>query len=77
MYGKHGKGAYRLYSGGATRSDPVAALTTALPASGSFVMRMTYAALPAGAITIRKHGVTYYPGGNTWFQHAYGANGVH
>lgn len=48
-----------------------------LPASGTFVMGMTYAALPPGSISIPRNGVTYYLNGNTWFRPAYGANGVH
>ena len=36
-----------------------------------------YAALPAGAMAINKNGTTYYLSGNTWFQPAYGANGVY
>ena len=47
-----------------------------VPASGTWVMGMSYAALPAGSITINKNGTTYYLSGNTWFQPAYGANGV-
>ena len=38
---------------------------------------MSYATLPAGSATINKNGTTYYLNGNTWFQPAYGANGVH
>ena len=40
-------------------------------------MGMSYAALPAGSMMISKNGATYYLNGNTWFQPAYGANGVH
>jgi hypothetical protein len=47
------------------------------PASGTFVMGMGYAALPAGSMSINKNGATYYLNGNTWFQPAYGANGVY
>jgi len=35
------------------------------------------AALPAGAMAVQKYGNTYYLVGNTWFQPAYGANGVY
>ena len=35
------------------------------------------ALLPAGSATINKNGATYYLNGNTWFQPAYGANGVY
>ena len=40
-------------------------------------MGMSYAALPGGAAKIDKNGTTYYLSGNTWFQPAYGANGVY
>ena len=54
-----------------------AAMSSAPPASGTYVMGMSYALLPAGSITINKNGATYYLNGNTWFQPAYGANGVY
>ena len=38
---------------------------------------VNYATLPAGAMAINKDGTTYYLSGNTWFQPAYGANGVY
>jgi hypothetical protein len=38
---------------------------------------VSYAALPAGSMSIVKNGQTYYLNGNTWFLPAYGANGVH
>ena len=47
------------------------------PASGTYVMGVNYAALPAGSMTINKNGATYYLNGNTWFQPSYGANGVY
>ncbi len=31
----------------------------------------------AGAMSINRGGTTYYLAGNTWFQPAYGANGVY
>ena len=40
-------------------------------------MGMSYAAVPAGSMAINKNGATYYLSGNTWFQPAYGANGIH
>jgi hypothetical protein len=49
--------------------------TTAGPAS--YTMGASYAALPAGAMAVNKNGQTYYLLGNTWFQPAFGANGVH
>jgi hypothetical protein len=47
------------------------------PAAGTYAMGVNYAAVPAGSITINKNGTTYYLNGNTWFQPAYGANGVY
>jgi hypothetical protein len=35
------------------------------------------AKLPPGAMSINKNGTTYYLSGNTWYQPAYGANGVY
>ena len=49
--------------------------TGAAPASGTW--DGNYAALPAGSMAINKNGTTYYLNGNTWFQPAYGANGVY
>jgi hypothetical protein len=60
---------------GATAATATAPAGTA-PASGTFVMGMGYAALPAGAMQINKSGATYYLSGNTWFKPSYGANGV-
>ena len=40
-------------------------------------MGVNYAAVPAGAMAINKNGTTYYLSGNTWFQPAYGANGIY
>jgi hypothetical protein len=57
-------------------ATPVAPVVVA-PASGSWVMGMSYATLPAGSMSISKNGNTYYLNGNTWFQPAYGANGVY
>jgi hypothetical protein len=54
-----------------------AGAAAAAPAGGNYVMGLNYAALPAGAITIPKNGVTYYLSGNTWFKPSYGANGVY
>ena len=39
-------------------------------------MGVNYAAVPAGSMAINKNGATYYLSGNTWFQPAYGANGL-
>jgi hypothetical protein len=64
---------------GAAYNAGVAAGATAaasVPASGTWVMGMNYATLPAGSMSINKNGNTYYLNGNTWFQPSYGANGV-
>jgi hypothetical protein len=53
-----------------------AAMATTAP-TGTYAMGVNYAALPAGSIVINKNGSTYYLNGNTWFQPAYGANGVY
>jgi hypothetical protein len=47
------------------------------PAGGTYTTGVKYAALPAGSMTINKSGTTYYLSGNTWFQPAYGANGIY
>jgi hypothetical protein len=47
------------------------------PGAGTHAMGVNYAALPAGSMTISKSGATYYLNGNTWFQPAYGTNGVY
>jgi hypothetical protein len=60
------------YVAGATTAAPVPA-----PVSNSFAMGAVYATLPAGCITPKVSGGTYYLCGNTWFQPAYGANGVY
>jgi hypothetical protein len=60
---------------GTTRTTTTTVTTTAGPAS--YAMGASYAALPAGAMAINKNGQTYYLLGNTWFQPAFGANGVH
>jgi len=44
---------------------------------GTYAMGVNYAGLPAGSMAINKNGATYYLSGNTWFQPAYGANGVY
>jgi hypothetical protein len=59
----------------------VAGATTAPPApahvSASYAMGGIYAVLPAGCMSPTVHGSTYYLCSNTWFQPAYGANGVY
>jgi hypothetical protein len=49
----------------------------AAPVGGTFAMGAVYAALPAGCISPKVQGSTYYLCGNTWFQPSYGANGVY
>lgn len=46
-------------------------------ATGTFAMGAIYAAVPAGCVSPVVQGRTYYLCGNTWFQPAYGANGVY
>ena len=60
------------YVAGATTAPPAPA-----PVSATFAMGAIYAVLPAGCITPTVQGGTYYLCGNTWFQPAYGANGVY
>jgi hypothetical protein len=60
------------YVAGATTAPPPPA-----PVSKSFAMGAIYAALPAGCISPKVPSGTYYLCGNTWFQPAYGANGVY
>ena len=47
------------------------------PAGATYATGVNYAALPAGSMVVNKNGATYYLNGNTWFQPAYGANGVY
>ena len=65
------------YGAGVAAGATAASAPVVVPASGTWVMGMNYATLPAGAITINKNGATYYLSGNTWFHPAYGANGVY
>lgn len=60
------------YVAGATTAPPPPA-----PVRTSFEMGAIYAVLPAGCISPRVQSGTYYLCGNTWFQPAYGANGVY
>jgi hypothetical protein len=55
----------------------VAAGASGAAAPASYVMGVSYAALPAGSTSITKSGATYYLYGNTCFKPTYGANGVH
>jgi hypothetical protein len=60
------------YVAGTTTAPPAPA-----PVNTSFAMGAIYAALPAGCVSTQVRGGTYYLYGNTWFQPAYGANGVY
>ena len=54
-------------------------MTTApapVAAGAGFMMGGIYPTLPAGCISPKVQGMTYYLCGNTWFQPSYGANGV-
>ena len=46
-------------------------------AGAAYAMGAIYATLPAGAVVTNVYGQNYYLSGNTWFQPAYGANGVY
>jgi hypothetical protein len=69
------------YAAGATTAAapaPAAGTTTTVTTTTTtYAMGMNYAAVPAGSIVISKNGATYYLNGNTWFQPAFGANGVY
>jgi hypothetical protein len=54
-----------------------AAYGAGVAAGASQASGTNYAALPAGAMAINRNGTTYYLSGNTWFQPAYGANGLY
>jgi hypothetical protein len=43
----------------------------------AYASNAIYPTLPPGSMAINKNGNTYYLNGNTWFQPAYGANGVY
>jgi hypothetical protein len=49
---------------------------TAVP-SATFPVGAMYGVLPAGCVMPNVQGSTYYLCGNTWFQPAYGANGIY
>ena len=53
-------------------------VTTAAAPLGRLRVMMggIYPTLPAGCISPKVQGTTYYLCGNTWFQPSYGANGV-
>jgi len=43
----------------------------------AYPIGVNYVALPVNSMPVNKYGTTYYVNGNTWFQPAYGANGVY
>ena len=63
------------YNAGATNTANAAAANANVAAG--YAMGSVHGVLPAGCITPNVSGGTYYLCGNTWFQPAYGANGVH
>ena len=67
------------YSAGvaAGSANTASAYNAGVAAGASYAMGVNYATLPPGAMSINKGGTTYYLSGNTWFQPAYGANGVY
>lgn len=46
-------------------------------AGANYVMGGIYPTLPAGCISPKVQGGTYYLCANTWFQPSFGANGVY
>lgn len=71
-----------MAAGAAVASANTAAATTnaynagVAAASAAYAMGANYAVLPSGCMQNYVQGGTYYLCGNTWFQPAYGANGV-
>ncbi len=61
----------------AAASNAYASGYAAGSANAAYVMGANYARLPAGSVMQNVGGATYYQYGNTWFQPAYGANGVY
>jgi hypothetical protein len=49
---------------------------TAAAMSATYTVGNVYPTLPSGCANPTVHGTVYYLCGNTWFQPAYGANGV-
>ncbi|MCC6473991.1 MAG: hypothetical protein IT514_09625, partial [Burkholderiales bacterium] len=56
-----------------------AALATGAAAGAkvNYVMGVNYGILPADAKMINTNGINYYVSGSTWFQPAFGPNGVY
>ena len=69
------------YNAGASNANVAAANANAAAANANlaaaYTMGSVHGALPAGCIQPSVSGGTYYLCGNTWFQPAYGASGVH
>src|SRR5574341_460721 len=64
-------------STGAATSNAYASGYAAGAANTTYAMGAIYATLPPGCTNPSIQGTTYYLCGNTWFQPAYGANGVY
>jgi hypothetical protein len=66
------------YNAGVAAGAGAIPVAYAVPvASSSFAMGAVYAVLPGGCIRPAATGGSLYLCGNTWFQPAYGANGVY
>src|SRR5271166_1616053 len=74
-------GATNTANAAAANANAAAANANAAAANANtaaaYAMGSVHGALPAGCITPSVSGGTYYLCGNTWFQPAYGANGVY
>jgi len=65
------------YNAGVAAGSATTVPPAPVPAAGSaFMMGGIYPTLPAGRVSPKAQGSTYYLCGNTWFQPFYGANGV-
>lgn len=75
----HSTGCYNC--AGAVAAGAVVGMATgaaiATAARPTYPIGVSYASLPAGAVYVNRNGINYYQVGNTWFQPAYGANGVY
>ena len=67
------------YSSGYAAGSANTANTTAAAASAkvNYVMGVNYGTLPPDAKMINTNGTNYYVSGSTWFQPAFGPNGVY
>jgi len=69
--------AYNAGVAAGAASKPTTVIINNPTPSTTFSTGAVYAVLPAGATVVNQAGSTYYVSGNTWFQPAYGANGVY